>query len=172
MPAPLDPACIFGVLGQHGVRYVLIGGLAAVVRGSTAMTNDADIVPERDPRSLERLSSALGELEARLRADTDPEGIPFDPHPALLAQMTTVNLTTRCGDLDIAFQPAGLAGYDELIAEADTYELYGHRVQVASLRHIIRSKEAADRPKDRIALPILYALRDVIAEDGPGIHDR
>lgn len=160
MPAPLDPACIFGALEQHDVRYVLIGGLAAVIRGSTAMTNDADIVPEQEQSNLEGLSAVLGDLDARLRAESDPEGIPFDPHPALLAQMTTVNLTTRCGDLDIAFRPAGLEGYGELIPEADAFDLYGHRVHVASLDHIIRSKEAADRPKDHVVLPILYALRD------------
>jgi hypothetical protein len=34
---------------------------------------------------------------------------------------------------------------------------------VASLPDIIRSKEVADRPKDRATLPILYALQDEIA---------
>lgn len=170
MPAALDPPCIFAALEDHQVSYILIGGLAAVVRGSTSMTNDADIVPDREPANLERLSRALASLEARLRAERLPEGVQFDPHPALLAQMTTVNLTTRCGDLDVAFEPVGLAGYEELVSEADTYELYGHRVAVASLGHIIRSKEAADRPKDRLALPILYALREEIERDA-GIHD-
>lgn len=172
MPAPLDPACIFGTLEEHQVRYVLIGGLAAVIRGSTAMTNDADIVPDRESANLGRLSEAVRALDARLRAESDPDGVPFDPHPALLAQMTTVNLTTRCGDLDVAFQPAGLEGYAELVAEADVFELSGHAVPVAALHHIIRSKEAADRPKDRAVLPILYALRDEIEGTGPGIHDR
>lgn len=169
MPAPFDPACIFGVLEEHEVRYVLIGGLAAVIRGSTAMTNDADIVPDRDMVNLERLSAAVGALDGRLRAESDPAGISFDPHPALLAQMTTVNLTTRCGDLDIAFAPTGLDGYAELVAEADVYEIADHRVPVAGLHHIIRSKEAADRPKDRATLPILYALREEIERDGPDV---
>jgi hypothetical protein len=169
MPAPLDPAGIFATLEDHGVAYVLIGGLAAVIRGSTAMTNDADIVPARSPDNLARLSHALRALDARLRADTDPDGAPFDAHPALLAQMETVNLTTRCGDLDIAFAPSGInGGYGELEPAGDTYELHGLRVKVASLAHIIRSKEAADRPKDRAVLPILYALQEELAEGGPG----
>jgi hypothetical protein len=169
MPAPLDPAGLFATLGDHGVHYVLIGGLAGVIRGSTAMTNDADVVPARDAENLARLSDALRSLDARLRSESDPEGIPFDAHPALLAQMTTVNLTTSCGDLDVAFSPAGIAGgYDELVPAGDTYELYGHRVRVASLAHIIGSKEAADRPKDRAVLPILYALRDELADGGAG----
>jgi hypothetical protein len=165
MPAPLDPAGLFSTLGDHGVAYVLVGGLAAVIRGSTAMTNDADIVPAPDPANLDRLSRALRALDARLRADTDPQGIPFDAHPALLAQMVTVNLTTRFGDLDIAFAPSGIdGGYDELEPASDAYDLHGHRVKVASLAHIIRSKEAADRPKDRAVLPILYALQEELGE--------
>ena len=160
MPSPLDPACIFRVLAEHEVQYVLIGGLAAVLHGSPAMTNDVDIVPAHDDENLAHLSEALRSLGARLRADTDPEGIAFDPHPALLAQMAIANLATRCGDLDVAFAPAGIQGYGELAGSAVVFEIDGHVVQVAALHHIIRSKEAADRPKDRAVLPILYALRE------------
>ena len=49
MSAPLDPACIFGALRDHDVEYVLVGGLAAVLHGSSAMTNDADILPSKEP---------------------------------------------------------------------------------------------------------------------------
>ena len=37
---------------------------------------------------------------------------------------------------------------------------YGRRLVIAALDDIIASKEGADRPKDREALPELYALRD------------
>ena len=162
MPAPLDPTCIFRTLAEHDVRYVLIGGLAAVLHGSPAMTNDVDVVPELDEANLVRLSDALRSLDARLRADSDPDGIAFDPHPALLAQMVIANLTTRCGDLDVAFSPAGLEGYAEVADAAVIFEIEGQTVPVAALHHIIRSKEAANRPKDRAVLPILYALREEI----------
>lgn len=159
MPEPLDPACIFEHLARYNIAYVLIGGLAAVLHGSTAMTNDADIVPSPDPQNLERLAAALRDLDARLRVSGEPEGMSFDPHPALLASMSIVNMTTRCGDLDVTFTPAAHPrGYDSLAPQAELFEIAGHRVQVAALRDIIRSKEAADRPKDRIALPILHAL--------------
>lgn len=160
MPSPLDPAGIFRELAEHEVQYVLIGGLAAVLHGSPTMTNDADIVPAHDEENLAHLSEALRSLGARLRADTDPDGIAFDPHPALLAQMAIANLTTRCGDLDVAFTPAGIQGYAELADAAVVFEIEGQVVQVAALHHIIRSKEAADRPRDRAVLPILYALRE------------
>jgi hypothetical protein len=160
-PAPLDPDCLFRTLDAHEVEYVLVGGLAAVLHGSTAMTNDADIVPARDERNVERLSAALRALEAQIRVPDGPP-VAFDPHPALLRSMETLNMTTRCGDLDLTFHPAALDDYDELRANSEEFELAGCPVHVAALADIIRSKEATDRPKDRATLPILRALQEEI----------
>ena len=166
MPAPLDPIGLFTVLVEHKVEFVLIGGLAAVLHGSTAMTNDADIVPERSPKNLERLSRALANLGAKIRSTEDPDGVAFDPHPSLLDSVAMLNMTTRCGDLDMTFTPAGLHSYSGLEAASVTFDLDGVRVKVASLSDIIRSKAAADRPQDRAVLPILYALQDEIRRAG------
>lgn len=97
MPRPLDPDCLFFSLHGHGVDYVLIRGMAAVLHGSPTVTNDADIVPDPDTDNLKRLSAALVDLDARIRSVDDPAGVPFDPHPALMASMAMLNLTTRCG---------------------------------------------------------------------------
>jgi hypothetical protein len=167
MPAPLDPECIFKVLQKHRVAYVLVGGLGAVLHGSPAMTNDADIVPARDEQNLQRLSTALRALDARLRAANEPEGVAFDPHPALLESMAMLNMTTRCGDLDLTFSPTGLGDYDALVANSVEFDIAGCRVRVAALADIIRSKEAANRPKDHATLPILRALQEEIRKVPP-----
>jgi hypothetical protein len=162
MSAPLDPFCLFQVLADHRVEYVLIGGMAAVLHGSTVLTNDADIVPDPDPDNVKRLSGALVDLAARIRSDATPDGIPFEPHPTLLASMAMLNTTTRCGDLDLSFNPPGMVGYADLAQASNVFEIDGLKVRVAALADIIRSKEVADRPKDRAVLPILYALADEI----------
>lgn len=163
MPAPLDPERLVRVLAEHAVDYVLIGGLGAVLHGSPAMTNDADIVPAKDPANLGNLAAALRSLDARLRVAEDPDGVAFDPHPALLASMAMLNLTTAAGDLDLALAPAALEDYDALVRASVRYDIAGCEVRVASLADIIRSKEAADRPKDRATLPLLHALAEEIA---------
>lgn len=160
MPAPLDPTCLFTTLHRHGVEYVLVGGLAAALHGSPAVTNDADIVPKRTDENLGRLSAALVDLEARLRSTTDADGIPFDPHPELIASMAILNTSTRCGNLELTLTPTGLDDYERLADGAVAFDLDGVVVLVASLADVIRSKEAANRPRDRAALPILYALRE------------
>lgn len=166
MAAPLDPGGVFQVLAAHEVDYVLIGGLAAVIRGSTVMTNDADLFASNGDDNVERLSEALRDLDARLRVESTPEGVPFDPHPALIKSMSMLNMTTRCGDVDLTFTPAALDDYETVVRNADVFELEGHRVRVAALDDIIRSKEAAGRPKDHATLPILRALQEEIARGG------
>ena len=45
--------------------------------------------------------------------------------------------------------------YDELMSRAEVQDVHGVAVHVAALDDIIASKEWADRPKDREALPEL-----------------
>ena len=166
-PGPFDPLCLLRVLAEHDVEYILIGGMAAVLHGSPTVTNDADVVPARTPANLERLAAALRDLGARLRSSTEAGGIPFEPHPELLDSMSVLNLTTRCGDLDLTLTPVELGTYDDLRPSAVVFDIEDMAVPVATLDDIIRSKRSADRPKDRVVLPILDALREELEAANP-----
>jgi hypothetical protein len=148
-PAPLDPERIITVLARHGVKYVLIGALAARLQGFPRLTADADITPARDPENLERLARALRELDARVFTESVPEGLPFDCSAAMLGRVGLWNLVTGAGRLDLAFTPAGSTGYEQLVKGAVRFEVYGVELLAARLQDIIASKEAADRPQDR-----------------------
>ena len=161
---PLRPAQLFATLAKHHVRYVVIGGLAAVLHGSPTVTADADICADRSPDNLNRLARALRALHARVRTTSEPDGVAFAPDGPLLGRMRVLNLSTDLGDLDLTLEPAGFAGYAELVEHATEVSIGGTAVSVASLDDVIRSKEIADRPKDRATLPILYALRDEIRQ--------
>jgi hypothetical protein len=154
-----EPGEIIAALERHGVQYVVIGGLAATLHGSPLMTTDADICPARGLDNLERLARALVELGARVRTPGVPEGLAFACDAGFLSRIEIVlNLTTRFGDLDLSILPSGTAGYEDLRRDAVLMSLMGRPVSVASLRDVIRSKQAADRPKDRLALPVLRLL--------------
>lgn len=153
-----DPERILQTLDEAGVRYVLIGGLAGTLYGSPHVTTDVDVAPEPSPSNLERLAKALESLDARIRVEGVPDGLEFDRSAEMLSRVELLNLTTQAGDLDLAFQPAGTGGYTDLIERAITLDIRGTRVVVAALKDVIRSKEAADRDKDRLTLPTLRAL--------------
>jgi len=164
-----DPEKMLEVLAQHGVDYVLIGGYAAILHASPFLTHDVDVTPERSRDNLDRLSAALTELNARVRADGISEGLPFAHTGASLADAAVWNLTTDCGDLDISFVPNGTTGFSDLDRDAIAMKIAGVEVRVASLADIIRSKQAANRPKDQRVLP---TLREILASRNPRNHPK
>lgn len=161
-PQPLtDEAAtaMVAVLQRHGVRFVVIGGFAIQLHqvDGLARTSDIDVTPERSRQNLECLAAALVDLDARLRGDRLPdEGLPVPWHVDLLQRMDlALNLITRFGPLDLTLKPSGTEGYDDLIASAVEFTVAGTTMTTASLDDIIRSKTAAGRAKDNLALPVL-----------------
>jgi hypothetical protein len=161
------PAESLAVLDQYKVAYVLIGGFAAQLHGSTLPTTDIDVTPATSTDNLERLAAALRELGAGIRVDDLADGLAFDTSAEALAEMRVLNLRTRHGDLDLTFEPAGTGGYDDLTRTAAPRVIAGVQVEVASLADIIRSKQAAARPKDLHALPELERLAQRPAANDP-----
>lgn len=168
MPEPeLAPERILGVLREHGVRFILIGGFAAVIHGSPYVTVDVDVVPERSEDNLERLSAALGAMHARVWTAGEPEGLPFGHDARSLADANVWNLVTDHGRLDLTFTPSGTSGYEDLERDAVRLTILDVEVDVASLADVIRSKEAAGREKDRLVLPVLRRLLELQGSDRP-----
>ena len=156
--AALQADELFACLDRHGVQYVLIGGLAAVLHGSPLPTLDADICPSRTQENLARLAAALSEIDARIRTPDAADGVAFPREAGFLAGVELLNLVTRVGDVDLAFLPAGTSGFDDLARRAVPMQIRSVTIAVAALEDIIRSKEAANRPKDRRSLPVLRQL--------------
>jgi hypothetical protein len=152
------PEQLLATLDRHGVEFVVIGGVAATIHGSTLATFDVDVTPRRTHGNLARLSDALTELRARIRDDQGGAGLAFNNDAASLADAQMWNLTTDAGDLDVSFVPAGTRGFADLVRDAVRVDIGGMTLQVASLADVIRSKAAAGREKDRAALPLLRKL--------------
>lgn len=163
-----EPEKALAVLTDHGVEFIVIGGFGARLFGASRPTSDVDVFPNRTSGNLQRLATALKFLDARIRVDDIPEGIPFSTSADALAGLNMLNLTTRYGDLDIVFEPEGMAGYAEAAADSVVRELGTTTVRVASLARIIESKETAGRPKDAAALPELHVIALDLAKNRPG----
>jgi hypothetical protein len=107
------------------------------------------------------------ELNARLRiegvSDDDATAISRGVvHPEFFARAEVTTWMTDAGPMDILHDiPAGdgtRRSYEQLVQRGTDYLLAGLRVRVAVLHDIIASKEGANRPKDRAALPELRRL--------------
>ncbi|HEX6539592.1 MAG TPA: hypothetical protein VF155_10465 [Candidatus Dormibacteraeota bacterium] len=163
---PFQPVEILRLLVEYRVDFILIGGLAATVHGSPFATFDVDVVPRRTPANLERLSEALQALTARVYVSAE-ETLVFSHDGQSLADVEVWKLSTRFGGLDISFVPSGTAGYSDLAERAERFELGGIGVEVAALEDVIRSKSAAGRERDLLALPALRRLLEIKREHRP-----
>jgi hypothetical protein len=158
-------------LAKHRVRFVLIGGLAGNLRGSTTITQDVDVCYARDDQNLERMAAALKEVHARLRGA--PPDVPFLLDARTLKAGDHFTFVTDVGNLDILGHPSGIpGGYDELERAADAINVGGFHVKVASIDDLIRMKRAAGRPKDLIEVEVLGALRDEIDAQAAEVRRR
>ena len=163
-PTGADLSRLVSTLDRHGVRYVVVGGVAAVVHGAQRPTRDLDVVTARDEENLASLGAALRELKAQIRgAPPLPDAVmAAQLHPAALRNRQFGNWTTEAGELDTALfvgTHENPLDYELLRTHALHAELAGVPLVVASLHDIIRAKESANREKDREALPELRQLR-------------
>lgn len=161
MTAAFDPLRALRVFDDHGVDFVMIGGLAARLWGSPTVTNDLDVCYSRDRDNLERLAAALTEMEARLRGVD--ETVPFLLDAETLRNGDSFTFVTTAGNVDVLATPTGTAGYDDLVAAATTMDLGDLETRVADVEDLIRMKQAVARPKDLIEVEVLGALREELS---------
>lgn len=146
-------------LDRHGVSYVVIGGVAAMLHDvPIPETLDIDVVPERKEPNLRALAKALIEMEARLRVPNDPNGVAIPLDERTFRNVSTLTFLTRFGPFDILFEPPGAPGYDELARRARTMDRFGVEISVAALEDLVAMKRAAGREKDVEHLTILIGF--------------
>lgn len=155
---PLDAERILRALDEHGVDYVLIGGLAVQTHGHVRTTNDADLMPAPDPDNLGRLSAALRSLDARV-LNPGEERTAIDAK--MLPKATIWQFATRDGGIDVMHEAPGGRPYAELSERALHVKLGDIDVPVVDLDDLIRMKLARGRPTD---LADVAALTDPEAE--------
>lgn len=163
MAAPIRFLDILRTLCGHEVDFVVVGGVAAILEGAPVATFDLDIVHRRSEVNHQRLLAALGELNARY---ADPAGRTILPDTLKLETLQLHRLITDSGPLDVLTEIAPGLGYDDVLDEAVVYDLAGLNVRVLSLEAVIRSKEHANRDKDRAALPLLRQTLSLKARGG------
>lgn len=143
-------------LATHGVQFIIVGGVAATVHGSTRLTQDLDVVYSRDPENLLRLVASLAPLKPYLRGA--PPGLPFRWDAETLHRGLNFTLTTTLGDIDLLGEITGGGSYEDLLTSSSSIWIFGIECPCLELEPLIQVKRAAGRPKDLDAIAELEAI--------------
>jgi hypothetical protein len=151
---PFDPYAILGALERNYVDYVVIGGLACVLRGTDEITTGLDICTSFNADNLARLGQAVAELKRSGGRAVEITDDTISREPPLA-------VSTSAGELKIVGTPAGAPrGFVDLRRAATKEHLaHGLRPLVASAADLARMVAALDRADD---LPRLTELRRIV----------
>ena len=158
---------LLAALERHGVRYVLVGSVAAQLHGATVDPGDLDVVPSTDHANLDRLGAVLGAIEGwpaetyghwESRPDDEWAWVADEPTDARRAAWARWSadpgdpgtfdhlFTSLHGNFDVVPLIAGT--FDELRPRAQTVHRAGLTVQVAHVADLLAKLTAPRRAKD------------------------
>jgi hypothetical protein len=145
----------------HGVEALLMGGQACILYGAAEFSRDADFAVLASPENLDRLTGALGELQAEVIAVP-----PFDVR--YLERGHAIRFRCRHPDapgmrVDVMSRLRGVDPFHELWARRTTWDLpEGFQIESLSLPDLVRSKKT-QRDKD---WPMIRRLVEVSYDEG------
>ena len=132
------------VLVKRKVRFMVVGLSAATLQGAPVVTQDVDLWFEN--LGEQKISSALQEVGAAYVP-------PSINNPPMLAG-------AGAELFDVVIRMDGLGTFAEEVKNCVDISLGRQKLKVLSLERILASKIAANRPKDKLTIPV---LRDALA---------
>jgi predicted nucleotidyltransferase len=149
-------------LHDQRVEFVIVGGVASALHGSSRVTFDLDLVPRLEQPSWDAAVNFLWSLGARPRIPETLEHI-RDIERVRRWQidkgMLALNFRTPDGSVDVDLLVSESDRFDALLARAIGVRV-GHRTfMVASIDDLIAMKERAGRPQDLLDIAQLQDIR-------------
>jgi len=138
------------------IEFVIVGGFAAMLHGSSMLTQDLDVCAVLTDASVAKLRAAFRDLHPVHRQT--PQRLSFLDTPDPGVPLKNVYLETDLGPLDVMSSITGVGGFDVLRKDAVAFELFGRQVYVISVKDLIKAKEALGRHKDLLVAHELKAI--------------
>lgn len=123
-------------LSDAGIEFVVVGGVAAVLHGSSMVTRDLDVCATLNGENLQKLRDALKDLHPVYRIGSSRHSFLENPEPGVSLQ--SLYLQTDLGALDLLGAITGVGDFEQLI----------------------RAKEAVGRQKDLLTALELRAIAE------------
>jgi hypothetical protein len=140
------------------IDFVIVGGFAGMLHGSTLVTRDLDVCAVLNAETVGKLRDALRDVRPTHRLT--PQRLSFLETPDPGVGMKNLYLETELGAIDFLGSILGIGEFERVRAAAIEIALFGRRCRVISLQDLIQAKEALGRDKDLIAAKELRAIAE------------
>jgi hypothetical protein len=151
----LDFERLLAALTKHGVDFIVVGGVCAVLHGAPIATFDLDVVHRRTPENIGRLLRALKELGAYYRGQGTRRLVPRHSH---LESPGHQLLMTNHGPLDLLGTIGTNRSFEELVGFSSELQLGELRIRILDLETLIAIKEETGHAKDKAVLEVLRKM--------------
>jgi predicted nucleotidyltransferase len=149
-------------LHDHGVDFVIVGGVAAVLHGGSRATFDLDIVPSLAPDSWRAAVDSLWALGARPRIPEPLERLRDVEHVRrwrIEKNMLALNFRTSDGTADVDLMVSHSDEFEQLRRRAVQVSIGAQTFSVASIDDLLAMKRASGRPQDVLDIQELQRIR-------------
>lgn len=150
------------LLAKSEIPFVVIGGFAGVLHGSTLVTRDLDLCTILSAHNVQALRELLKDFNPKHRLT--PQRLSFLNVPPPGQKLNTLYLETELGVVDFITSVTGVGDFDRIAAHADVISLAGFEVKVMGIDDLITAKESMGRDKDLLAAKELKLIRSKKAE--------
>jgi predicted nucleotidyltransferase len=153
MPLNSDIPSLIELLAETGIKFVIVGGMAAVVQGVPVTTFDLDIVHDRGEANTKKLLSLLKTIHARYRGQSPEKRVELS-EAAFLGRGHQL-LFTDLGALDVLGAIEDGLEYGDLLAHSIEVKLRGKTVKILSLEKLADLKSRSANEKDRLVFKLI-----------------
>ncbi len=145
-------------LHDHEVPFVIIGGVAATLLGSSMATYDIDVCAPLDHAVAMRIVEAMKGTNPRFAMRPDLPLVTPDNHNLRLVK--NLYRRTDLGRLDVLGFVDGVGDYEAAARQSVPFKLDGNLIcRVLELDALIAAKTAAGRRKDIVGIEHLNAIK-------------
>jgi hypothetical protein len=140
---------VANALAEHRLEAVMVGNAAAALHGAPVTTLDIDFMFRKTPANMKKLKSLSSDLHATIYK-------PYYP----VSDLFRVANDDQGLQLDFMTRIHGIRSFEGIRSRSESVSFGEHKLMVACLEDIIKSKRAANRPRDIAVLDVLQETLD------------
>ncbi|WP_395751157.1 hypothetical protein [Prosthecobacter sp.] len=138
------------------MEFVLVGGLAAAIHGSSLTTRDVDVCCRFTIDNLMRIQHAFEDQHPvhRMRPD-----LPVALTPEMCGQLKNLSIKTDLGVIDCLGGVLIVGDFYEVLKHSLELDLPVGKLRILDLDTLIQAKKAMGRPHDLLTVKQLEAVK-------------